>query len=419
MNERVARIEPLLLVPSAPDAGYVELSPASRSVPLAPAFVLGPFPAPITRFYFGETEALSVGCYNLADAGVTSHGLLVRDGRLVLCDQLNLNPGSIAEARLYGAVREGAGYTSFIDGPVVSLAGPGHLIYGHWLVDFLPKLYVLHATGFDPHTARYLIPANTPGFAFEWLHLLGIRNNQLIRFDPYRETVGASRLIVPTLLRTNSRAHGIFRNAALYIVSLATQRGGMLPPAPGRERIFVSRRSANRDGRALLNRDTIERMAEEAGFALVEPETLPILEQIALFAGAGQIIGEYGSALHGSMFAPPGAMVCALRASAFHPGFLQSGVCQAMRQSIGYLFGDAAPNAVEQKFSIDANDFRWCLRLLQLYRDPEIARNDAFAILRSPPDTSRIQSDGSRRKLRMSWRVASLLPSLFKGRRRQ
>ena len=109
-------------------------------------------------------------------------------------------------------------------------------------------------------------------------------------------------------------------------------------------------------------------MAGEAGFSIVKPETLSIIDQISMFAGAEQIIGEYGSGLHGSMFSAPGAIVCALRASAVHPGFLQSGICQTADQVIAYVFGETARDDVQQqRFSIDATDFERCLRLLELH----------------------------------------------------
>lgn len=227
------------LTPSAAESGYVELSPSSITSPLSPAFVLGPFPASITRFYFSDIANLSVGCYHLSNVGVTSHGVLIRDGQLVLCDQLNLSQGSIERAKLFGTVRQGEGYTSFIKGPVVSLVGPGQLIYGHWLVDFLPKLYVLHATGIDPGTIKYLLPRNTPAFASKWLNLLGIRSDQFLLFDPYSETVGASHLIVPTLLRTNGRTHSIFGKAVDYLVSRFQERHPLPCEGFDRQRIYL------------------------------------------------------------------------------------------------------------------------------------------------------------------------------------
>lgn len=91
-----------------------------------------------------------------------------------------------------------------------------------------------------------------------------------------------------------------------------------------------------------------------------------LAEQVALFAAARQIVGEYGSGLHGSMFSPPGTFVCAFRAAALHPGFLQSGLCQALDQKIGYVLGDAEDHAIQQEFAVEPEDVRWALRMLSM-----------------------------------------------------
>jgi capsular polysaccharide biosynthesis protein len=354
------------LRPDSVGAEYIELSPATASPPIAPLFALGTASRELFRFYYGQHATLSVGCYRLRDIGVTSHGILIQNGVPITCNQLNLNAGSFEVVRRYGPLRLGDEISRRVPEPTVLLVGPGYLVYGHWLTDFLPKLYILAKMGMDLAKLKYFIPIDTPEFAVKWLSLLGIERDNLIRFSPYEETVGAAELLVPTLLRTNSRAAPIFRNAAEFIFS----RIQLLHPgavrADGPARIFLSRAETRRS-RRLANRKAIERMAVQEGFTLVAPETLSLLDQVSLFRSARQIIGEYGSALHGSIFSLPGAIVCALRGGAYHPGFLQSGLCQTMQQEIAYLFGKLPVEQVEQNFAIEEDDFRLCLRLLSLF----------------------------------------------------
>jgi hypothetical protein len=99
-----------------------------------------------------------------------------------------------------------------------------------------------------------------------------------------------------------------------------------------------------------LNRQAIEKIAADRGYALVRPETLSMVDQINMFSRAESIVGEYGSAL----------------ATAHHPGFLQSGLCQAMGQKIGYVFGAAGWHDVEQEFSIPEDDFKTALTLVDM-----------------------------------------------------
>jgi hypothetical protein len=362
---------PFDLAPLASDPGttYVEMAPGACSAPFPPSFVLGPFPDYLTRFYFGETNALPLGCYYLDNAGITSHGLPVREGRLLVNDQLQLSRGSIAEAMLYGDICADTSFSWFLHETAACVIGPGHLIYGHWLVDFLPKLYLLHRVGIDPLAIKYLVPKNTPDFGFAWLRLLGIPDSRLVLFDPYSELVGVRRLILPTLLRTSSRTHPLFFDAIEYLLSLIRRNGSTINRSTSRRKLFVSRAGAGREGRKLINRQAIEQMASDAGFEIFRPEAHSLLEQIAMFASAEGIVGEYGSGLHASIFSPANTAVVALRANSIHPGFLQSGLCQAMNQKIGYVFGAAGEHDISQEFSILELDFKLSLKLITEMRN--------------------------------------------------
>lgn len=354
------------LRPSDPSGNYDEIAPAVSSPPISPSFVLGPFPDFLTHSYFADITALPVGCYTLKNIGVTSHSLLVRDGALLTSDQLNISEPTIAEAARYGRLCAEAEFSRTMDEPLVSLAGLGHLIYGHWLVDFLPKLYLLKQCGVDPFGVKYLLPANTPRFAIAWLELLGISSGQLVFFEPYAEVIGASSLIVPTLLRTNGRTHPLFRSAIEYLISLIPRETRQIQRKPGGKRLYLTRGVPGPENRKLVNRQAIEQLAADAGYAIVRPESLPLHDQLAMFASAKCIVGEYGSALHGSLFSASGTTVCPLRASARHPGFLQSGLCQAMDQKIGYVFGSAAEHDIEQEFVIQVKDFETALALIDM-----------------------------------------------------
>jgi capsular polysaccharide biosynthesis protein len=46
---------------------------------------------------------------------------------------------------------------------------------------------------------------------------------------------------------------------------------------------------------------------------VVRPEAMGLLEQIALFRSASHVIGEYGSAIHSTVFGPPGMRVGFIR----------------------------------------------------------------------------------------------------------
>ena len=129
-------------------------------------------------------------------------------------------------------------------------------------------------------------------------------------------------------------------------------------------RLFVSRRQWGNNSRTLVNAEMVERRLEAAGFEAVFPEELPIDEQVRLFAQAGTIVGEYGSGLHNSIFCPPRATVIAFRGTEGHPGFLQSGLCEALDQDLGYVFCETGPGDGPQRFSAAEEDTALLLSLL-------------------------------------------------------
>jgi GT2 family glycosyltransferase len=350
-------------------AKFQQQYPAVISRPLSPFFFLGSVPASVTRFYFGTQAVGPIGIYELTDTAMTSHGLLVRAGRFYATDRLNISEGTIQECALYGTLTADRMPSRVIDQPVVALAGPGHLIYGHWLTDFLPKLFLLHSAGLRIDQQNYLVPCNTPEFAFQLLRLLGIRDEQLIRFEPYSETVQARRMFVPTLLRRNGQAHPAVAEAARFLLECIQARTRLPSPPSGHERIFLSQGSFARDRRdrpLLLNRDEIECRAQHQGYRLVEPEKMTVPEQISLFLQARQIIGEYEPDLHNCIFSKPGVAICALRATALHPDFLESDLCQHLGQHIGYVFGASDEKDTIRRFAVDAADFELSMQLLQI-----------------------------------------------------
>ena len=361
-------IHELLPTPRHPQPEWVrwlDLSPYTNTPINAPAFILGDCFASLSSYYHGHIGEADTGVYRLQDTGVTSAGMMIRGDTLVASNHLG---HSVAYCR--GQVSAGhlglpeSYMCSNVDNVVLLLAG-GYDVYGHWLVDIMPKLFALQLAGLDLSSLSYLVPSNIQAFGREWLRLAGLRDDQLVIYDPGREIVVARELIVPVLLRSGSRASALFKGAVGFLLD-ALDRNSSSAKASASGAIFVSRARANRDGRTMLNRNAIEAIAVDHGYTLVYPERLPIIDQVALFRGATRIIGEYGSGLHGSIFSAPRTRVCSLRGAARHPGFLQSGLAQALDQECGYVLGDAPIDAIQYQFNIDPAHFRQALLLMSL-----------------------------------------------------
>ena len=142
----------------------------------------------------------------------------------------------------------------------------------------------------------------------------------------------------------------------------------------------------------MLDRARIEAMAEDFGFTLVRPERLTVPEQIALFGGAGVIAGEYGSALHNSVFSAPGTAICALRGNARHPSLVQSGIGTAMGQETGYVFGRAEGTGAAQAFHIEPRHFGLAMALLRMREEGRAGEAHSPARRAAPPSRNRIRA---------------------------
>ena len=347
------------------DISFCRIAQPSTRVPPPFRFALGPVPKGVLEMYFTSQGLSSAGVYVARDMSLTAEFLLMRGNTVFRCPEMNIHPAHIDEAMSRRGPIDSSNSRRALPGQYAFLAGPGHRIYGHWLVDHLPRLAVLHEAGFDIFKLRYLLPSDTPAFAFGWLGLLGIKSNQLVLYDPHSEILMPEEVLLPTILHNGSRVSSIFASVARLFKRWIERNNISLKGGGGPRHLFVSRRYASQS-RRLVNRERIEELAQKGGFAIVHPEQLPILDQARLFAGAEVIVGEYGSALHGSIFSEPGTVVCGLRGSLRHPGFIQSGLGHALEQPTGYVFGETDATDPAESFILEPESFEVCLnRILQ------------------------------------------------------
>jgi capsular polysaccharide biosynthesis protein len=346
--------------PDLPGVRYTELAPAGRSVARPPPFLLGPGNGGLLWDIFGEIETPSVGCYTFADVTVAPTGIPIRDG-IAFYGESFMQPECHVEHLAARLNREDLPVRA-VPGPLAVLCGPGHETWGHWLTDFMPALWVLRQAGQDLSTLRYLVPWDMRDFAPRLLFLAGIEPAQCVTYNYWQEILRTDLLLLPTFLRAGNRFAPCFADATSWWTGVVrTASGAATADGP---RLFVSRAQAPRE-RVLQNRDVIESMARDAGYRVVRPEALSIAAQIGLYAGARVIVGEYGSGLHGSVFSPAGTIVCGLRGTAPHPGFVQSGIATALRQEAAYVFG-TTEGEVTQRFSVEPRLFRRALELLEV-----------------------------------------------------
>ncbi|MDR3529541.1 MAG: glycosyltransferase family 61 protein [Rhodopila sp.] len=343
-------------------ADFIRLMGPDKTLPLPPRFTFGPCPASLMAKYYGLWGISSVGVFSLREFELRGNFLLGAGENYYRCPELNIHEAHIqAEVERVSPTLTNP-QRKRLHGPHVVLSGPGHGVYGHWLVEYLPKISLLNFAGYDIHSLRYLLPVNTPSYVLAWLDLLGIGGDQIVRYDALTEIVAADELLLPTILHNGLRMSPLFKDAAAFLRGLIAFKHDLQGSTHG-ARIFLSRGQASQ-GRCLRNRKRIEELASQAKFSLVSPEKLSLVEQVRLFASAREIMGEYGSALHGSMFSPEGTVVCALRGTGGHPGFIQSGMGTALRQPTGYVFGELDEGDPNYSFQVEEEAVEAALRLV-------------------------------------------------------
>jgi Glycosyltransferase 61 len=347
-----------------PGISFCRISQPSKRLPPPFRFLLGNVPNEVLDSYFRAQGLSSAGVFIAHGMSLVGEFLLMRGNTIFKCPELNIHPAHIENAIGQRDLSANQNTRKYLAGQYAFLAGPGNSIYGHWLVEHLPRLAVLHEAGFDVFKLKYLVPSTTPAFALAWLTLLGIKQEQLVIYNPDVEVLQPEELLLPTILHNGHRVSPFFNRVA-HLFKAWVAKGNVRLKASGTPpRLFVSRRNASQS-RRMINRDRIEKMAEQAGFAILYPEQHPLWEQVRIFGGAKVLVGEYGSALHGSIFSETGTVVCCLRGNALHPGFIQSGVGHALGQPTGYLFGETNTEDPEQSFTLPEDVFdaglKWIL----------------------------------------------------------
>lgn len=343
---------------------FRRLLPRGQSPMRPPLFVLGD-PIDLAPLY-AQIATPELGCYEIRDAAIAPTGVALQE-ETAFCAQAFLHPPhhviAIAD-RLNAAPLP----TRHVPGPLAVIEGPGHETWGHWLTDFLPRLAVLAECGWDIAALRFVVPPDLAPFATELFRLCGIGSERLIVNRHWREVLTTDLLVMPTSLRVEDRLSPFFAEATRFWQRRWAIRMN-IPAARFPARIFLSRAGAT-GTRVMLNRSEIEHEAKRRGLAVLRPETLSLPEQAALFRGARLIVGEYGSALHNSVFAGPGTLVCGLRGTARHPGFYQSGIATALDQQAGYVLGATPGQDVEQRFKIAPAAFHQAIDILDAAYTP-------------------------------------------------
>ncbi len=149
------------------------------------------------------TIPVQISAYFLRDALVFGHGYVAVRGVLVTCPD-------VMPAYVKSGIKNGSyDLSSFaklplrtIEEPCIVYAGWGVSIYGHVLIEFIPKLHILLSANVLGETRpRLLVQDDIPEWHLAMLSVqFGLTREDFIFFEPQAERILLHQAIVPTLL---------------------------------------------------------------------------------------------------------------------------------------------------------------------------------------------------------------------------
>ncbi len=232
-------------------------------------------------------------------------------------------------------------------------------VWGHWLTEMYPKLFLIRALIEAGVVAPLLLPSTAPGYVARIARGI-IPDLEIITYDYRDEAVEIGTALLAHMLHKDYHFHDFLR-WSLEREALAWPRGGEI------DKVFVSRGGVRtpQSFREMENEAEIEGVAQDLGLTLLRPETLSWDQQARIFSRARVVAGEFGSGLHNALLSPAGCQVVSLNWLVE----VQSRIANFRRHDVGYILpsdGEARLYSVEpqkQPFSIDAADFRRKLSL--------------------------------------------------------
>ena len=188
-----------------------------------------------------------------------------------------------------------------VQGTVATLTGLSGQVYFHWMTDILPRFDILRQAGIDLNQIDWFwVNSQQHPFQRETLRRLGIPNNKVLESDRSPH-IQADHLIVPSF-------PGYLGWTPLWALEFLRREFLPIPPPFNfPERIYISRDNACY--RRVLNEPEVLDQLSRLGFVSVHLESLPLEQQIALFAQATVIVAPHGSGLTNLIFCRPGTTI--------------------------------------------------------------------------------------------------------------
>jgi hypothetical protein len=176
--------------------------------------------------------------------------------------------------------------------------------YFHWLVDALPRLYVIRDRLADStlllpesyKTSGYILPSLAP-FAIRDIEFIG--HNQVFR---------CRKLLVPS----HTAPSGNYNESVIRdLRELYTDYYGKIRNVSSSDRVYISRGKAR--VRRIINERDVVAVLKEYGFCAVFLEDYPFEAQVKIISNARYVVSNHGAGLTNMLFLQPGSSAFELR----------------------------------------------------------------------------------------------------------
>ena len=286
----------------------------------------------------------------MMDSG--SHMAVVSsDGYLIKELSFQWNRGLVTIEQNAYLRQKGFSKPTKIKGTVFSmLAGGGAITYYyHWMVDSLPRLFLLKESGLFDTVDYFLVPNYSLDYHRETLAYFGIKDHQVISIQSHRH-IQADSLILTSYTRVNGH-HPQWACDGFYDTFV-----GASAPERSDKLLYISRADAKQ--RRVLNESQLIDMLKRYGFEVYTMSSLSMREKVQLLSAARVIVGPHGSGSVNFAFCKPGTKILELFPDNCVAPFICD-ICDKRGLVYDYLLCESdgnATNAVEgQKLNLTAD----------------------------------------------------------------
>lgn len=177
----------------------------------------------------------------------------------------------------------------------------------HWMLETLPRFFLLRGAGFDPAKADHIVTRPLPPYQIEALIRLGVDPGRL-RFTPDFAHVTADRLVITSNVEHyDYSVHPPRMEVEPWVAHFIGSAFGF-PPTPPEQavrRVHISRKKAG--WRNIVNQDDVTAFLEANGFVTVFFEDMTLEEKHRTLNGAEIVVGLFGAGFAHLPFCRPGA----------------------------------------------------------------------------------------------------------------